>query len=90
MSFLKRCKWCGWISKILTLIGSYSFEIYLVHMLIFKGTKYLIETKSIIPNTNKIWFASSAIVVCGSVLLRSISQKVEKIFIDKDKWLSKG
>ena len=90
MSFLERCKWCGWISKILTLIGNYSFEIYLVHMLIFKGTKYLIETKSIIPNTNEIWFASSAIVVCGCVLLRNISQKVEEIFIDKNKWLSEG
>ena len=90
MSILERVKWCGCIKKILELVGEYSFEIYLVHMLVFKGTKYLIETMSMVPNINGTWFVSSVIVVCGCVSLRNISQKAEKIIIDKNKWLSEG
>lgn len=78
MEYVKKYKWLRWIEYLLNFIGNYSFEIYLVHILVFEVTTYLIETIQVIPNTNITWAISIAIVVIGCFLLRSVTQTVQK------------
>ena len=71
----EKYQWCMWLQKKLNMIGSYSFEIYLVHLLVFEITTYLIEVMHIIPNTNVTWIVSVAVVAMGCIILKRIVKK---------------
>ena len=79
MEYMEKCKWLRWIEQLLNFIGNYSFEIYLVHILVFKVTTYLIETMRVIPNTNITWIISIAIVAIGCAMLRLVTQTVQNV-----------
>ena len=73
--------WCEWIQKVLSVIGEYSFEIYLVHLLIFEITTYLIEEMQIILNTNITWTISLLIVGICCVVLKKMVKRIQGKFM---------
>ena len=60
-------------ASVLAVIGDYSFEIYLVHVMVFEIFKYLINTLKAIDNSLLIWGAAILCTGIGSVGLRGVT-----------------
>lgn len=63
------------ILKPLYLIGNHTFELYLVHVLIFDITRNLIS-KNLLRNSNGLWLLSLAIVGIGCVILKYLTKLI--------------
>ncbi len=79
MTFLDRIKAASFVSKGLSFVGKYSFEIYLVHILVYDTVNYLIES-SVLPSTDIVRILSTLFVPVGCMILSFITKLVfEKI-----------
>ena len=65
--------------KVLEIIGSYTFEIYLVHALILYIFKYLISNNILIDN-NIIWSIALLLIPLGCIILKIFTKFTVSIF----------
>lgn len=61
-------------------LGKYSFEIYLVHFLLFDALFYLIN-RGLVPSTNLLWLAAMLLVLPLCLLLHRGGKKFEKLIL---------
>ncbi len=73
-ALLERVNWLGWINSIFSLMGKWSFEIFLVHLLIFT---YL-EVFSLTPSNNLGWLLLIILCVPVSIGYGRIIESVKR------------
>lgn len=71
-SLIARVKWLGWLNAIFALLGKWSFEIFLVHLLLFG---YMNELGAA-PRGNLAWLAAIAAAVALSVGYGKVIERV--------------
>ena len=81
--FLERFKITKPIVSFLALCGKYSFEIYLVHVLFFAITRYLIKKQLVSGSGNLIWSITILSTVVGCVILRQLTNLIMRIACKK-------
>lgn len=74
---------------ILRLMGKYTFEVYLVHILLFDIFKKLIETERIREN-NAIWFVVIIMIIPTTILLVFVTGMVRKKIMLLKEIMTKG
>lgn len=69
----------NFVNRGLSFIGKYTFEIYLLHVVVFEITKKLIE-QSYIPNSNLIWFISCLAIIPVTIILVMLTRLIKFVF----------
>lgn len=82
MHVLEKLQFVSYLIKIVEKIGSYSLEIYLIHIFVFEVTNYLISV-FVLPEKSGVHILSVVIIPLGCILLRGMSLMVKKFFIKK-------
>lgn len=77
MTLLDKSKATSWISKLLSLVGKYSFEIYLTHILIFDSVNYLVK-EEILPNDKMVYILSVISIPFACIILNYLTKLVTK------------
>lgn len=72
-SALEKQKITVWITKGLSFLGTYSFEIYLFHLPFYEALPALLESRNLPVSKNLIWLATFPLVILGSFLLKIIA-----------------
>lgn len=67
------------LNRVLSLIGSYSFELYLIHCPLFELLNTLFDTYEP-PHENLLWFATIPVLVLLCLLLRKASHALLSLF----------
>ena len=63
-----------WINALLNTIGSYSFEVYLIHVFLYESIMPRISDRLSMVPQNLLWLATVPVIVIGSFLLNRISK----------------
>lgn len=64
----------------LAFIGKYTFEVYLLHVVVFEITKKLIA-QNCIPNSNLIWLISCLAIIPAVIILVLLTRFIKFVFI---------
>ena len=73
-ALIARVKWLGWLNALFALLGKWSFEIFLVHLLLFGYMNELgLEMRG-----NLAWLAAIAVSVVLSVVYGKLVERVRK------------
>ena len=76
-SLLDKCKATSWIVSILSIIGKYSFEIYLTHILIIDSVNYLVN-QGVLDGTKMVYALSMCAIPFACMLLNFLTRLVTK------------
>lgn len=66
------------IILLLDRIGQYSFEIYLVHILVFDVIEYMISPMEVLPDTFLVWVLAVVCIALCCIVLRFVSTLLNK------------
>ena len=77
---LEKCKITKVLLRLLDLCGSYSFEIYLLHIALITIITKLIEKMNFEKTNLVIWLVGFATLIIGCFILRRITDLCEKIY----------
>ena len=78
MQALDKTKPGRWIIRCLEKIGTFSFEVYLVHILVFDVLQYMTEG-SLLPDRPYIWLGSLALIVMLCIGLRRLTDTAQSL-----------
>lgn len=76
---LEKTKWTKPIVSFLSLCGDYSFELYLVHVLLIDCIRFLISTFEITQLSPLIWIIGGILLFAGCVMLRHFSAFLSRL-----------
>lgn len=83
MSLLEKSSMTKWIVAVLSFVGKYSFEIYLVHLLIYDSVTYMVNNH-LIQRTDTVNVVSTLLIPVGCFVLVMITklftQVIPKMF----------
>lgn len=77
MTLLDKCKLTSCIPKLLSLVGKYSLEIYLTHILIFDSVSYLVK-QEILPNEKPVYILAVISIPFACAILNYLTKLVTK------------
>ena len=63
-----------WINALLNTIGSYSFEVYLIHVFLYETVMPRISDQLSMISPNLLWLATVPVIITGTFLLNRISR----------------
>lgn len=78
LNALKEKRIGRFFDRVLSAVGKHSFEIFLMHLLVFEITQYLVSTKMLIPHNDLVWFAAILVSIAGSLLLKLVTRAITK------------
>ena len=83
MTFLEKSLFTTWIVQVFSFVGKYSFEIYLVHLLIYDSVTYMVNNH-LIQRTDTVNVVSTLLIPVGCFVLVMITklftQVIPKMF----------
>lgn len=77
-SALEKRSFTRWVTKGLSFLGTYSFEIYLLHLPLYEALPALLESRSLPVSKNLIWLGTFPVVLLGSFLLKTVSSSITR------------
>lgn len=78
--FLERVRISKPVISVLSLCGDYSFELYLVHILVFQILLVFIDKYDLYNIEYLVWAASIAVIAVGCYVLRSLTAFLSRLF----------
>ena len=85
MNLLDKSKASSWIVKLLSLIGKYSFEVYLVHILIFDTVNYMVN-EGIVPQEKLVYILAIISIPFACLILNLLAKLITKTI---PSWINK-
>lgn len=79
-SALEKGKIGRWVNKLLGIVGSYSFELYLIHLPLYENLPALLEGRELGFHQNLLWLATLPVLALGCVLLKTAADKMMRVF----------
>lgn len=76
-SLLDKCKATSWVVSVLSIIGKYSFEVYLTHILIFDSVNYLVN-QGVLEGTKMVYALSMCAIPFACLLLNFLTRLITK------------
>ncbi|MBQ8057557.1 MAG: acyltransferase [Ruminococcus sp.] len=77
MSLLDKSKFTSWIVSLLSLVGKYSFEVYLVHILIYDSVNYMINN-GVLDGEKIVYALALCAIPFACLLLNYLTKLVTK------------
>ena len=75
------------LCKCLSLIGKYSFELYLVHAFVFEVLRHLISPLGVLSDTLLVWLLALPVIIAGCFGLHYIVALLQKLCVRCQKFI---
>jgi peptidoglycan/LPS O-acetylase OafA/YrhL len=70
-------------NHLLSIVGIYSFEVYLVHVFLYENLMYRILHLFPSISDNLLWLLTIPVIICGTWILNRIAAFVSNLFHQK-------
>lgn len=75
------------LGSVLSKLGTYSFDIYLVHLLVFELVDHLTDTLGLFTDTLPVWLLALPVIAAGCIGLHYIVALLQKLCVRRHKFI---